>query len=294
MHAESKGYIGERHDPETGLVYLNARYYDPVLARFISPDWWDPNKPGVGTNRYAYSDNDPVNKADNNGHVWGHVGATLGSAVFGAVVAGIGEVAAQSLKGGSYDVGRVGIAMAGGAYVGGMNSSLGKAAGAVGFGAKAAIAASSGLKGGAMTGVANAAREGKTGKEAATEVLSSMAGGVLAGMAGAKVGGKTGDLIGELVSQAFQEGAQRAAPSSPAQQAPANVGPAAAADKANQQNSMQAPANSISTPTAQPAMSPGGPFGDSLPGPTSSPTSDAPSSDRGGAELPTVQGFTDM
>jgi RHS repeat-associated protein len=64
------GVAGERHDPETGLIYLNARYYDPVIARFVSPDWWDPNKPGVGTNRYAYSDNDPVNKADNNGHAW--------------------------------------------------------------------------------------------------------------------------------------------------------------------------------------------------------------------------------
>jgi RHS repeat-associated protein len=69
-HDESKGYIGERHDPESGLIYLNARYYDPVIARFVSPDWWDPNKPGVGTNRYAYADNDPVNKSDNNGHIW--------------------------------------------------------------------------------------------------------------------------------------------------------------------------------------------------------------------------------
>jgi hypothetical protein len=37
-------------------------------ARFISPDSWDPTLPGVGTNRYAYSNNDPVNKADPNGH----------------------------------------------------------------------------------------------------------------------------------------------------------------------------------------------------------------------------------
>jgi len=37
-------------------------------ARFISPDDWDPTLPGVGTNRYAYSDNDPVNKSDRNGH----------------------------------------------------------------------------------------------------------------------------------------------------------------------------------------------------------------------------------
>ncbi|MER8531054.1 RHS repeat-associated core domain-containing protein [Mesorhizobium sp. M1272] len=63
-----KSYIGERFDPETGLLYLNARYMDPVLGRFISPDDWDPTKPGVGTNRYAYAQNDPVNKSDTNGH----------------------------------------------------------------------------------------------------------------------------------------------------------------------------------------------------------------------------------
>ncbi|WP_164754907.1 MULTISPECIES: RHS repeat protein [unclassified Mesorhizobium] len=63
-----KNYIGERFDPETGLLYLNARYMDPVLGRFISPDDWDPTKEGVGTNRYAYAQNDPVNKSDANGH----------------------------------------------------------------------------------------------------------------------------------------------------------------------------------------------------------------------------------
>lgn len=67
-HREEKGYIGERADAETGLLYLNARYYDPAIGRFLSPDWWDPQKEGVGTNRYAYSDNDPINKSDPNGH----------------------------------------------------------------------------------------------------------------------------------------------------------------------------------------------------------------------------------
>lgn len=65
---ETKGYIGETRDDETGLIYLNARYYDPLLARFISPDWFDPWQPGVGTNRYSYSENDPVNKSDPSGH----------------------------------------------------------------------------------------------------------------------------------------------------------------------------------------------------------------------------------
>jgi RHS repeat-associated protein len=65
-----KGFIGERPDVETGLLNLNARLYDPALGRFISPDDWDPTLPGVGTNRYAYAGNDPVNKADANGHNW--------------------------------------------------------------------------------------------------------------------------------------------------------------------------------------------------------------------------------
>lgn len=38
-------------------------------ARYISPDDWDPTKPGVGTNRYAYSHNDPINRSDPNGHL---------------------------------------------------------------------------------------------------------------------------------------------------------------------------------------------------------------------------------
>jgi RHS repeat-associated protein len=63
-----KNFIGERFDPETGLLYLNARYMDPKFGRFISPDNWDPTMEGVGTNRYAYAGNDPVNKSDPNGH----------------------------------------------------------------------------------------------------------------------------------------------------------------------------------------------------------------------------------
>jgi RHS repeat-associated protein len=64
---ESKGFIGERADPEAGLIYLNARYYDATLSLFVSPDWWDPWKEGVGANRYAYAQGDPVNKSDRNG-----------------------------------------------------------------------------------------------------------------------------------------------------------------------------------------------------------------------------------
>ncbi|WP_112664646.1 glycohydrolase toxin TNT-related protein [Microvirga flavescens] len=65
---DTHGYIGEREDAELGLVYLNARVYDPKTGRFLSPDSLDPTLPGVGTNRYAYSLNDPVNKKDPSGN----------------------------------------------------------------------------------------------------------------------------------------------------------------------------------------------------------------------------------
>ncbi|WP_420350762.1 RHS repeat domain-containing protein [Paenirhodobacter sp.] len=65
---ESKGWIGERYDTDAGLQYLNARYYDPELSLFLQPDWFDIMKPGVGTNRYAYSFNDPVNLRDPKGN----------------------------------------------------------------------------------------------------------------------------------------------------------------------------------------------------------------------------------
>ena len=67
-HVEPKGWIGELRDPETTFLYPHARYFDPVLGRFLSPDWWDHDLPGVGTNRYAYADNDPINNSDPKGH----------------------------------------------------------------------------------------------------------------------------------------------------------------------------------------------------------------------------------
>jgi RHS repeat-associated protein len=65
---ETKGFIGQRLDADAGLQYLNARYYDPKLGMFIQPDWFEVTKKGVGTNRFSYSFNDPVNLSDPNGN----------------------------------------------------------------------------------------------------------------------------------------------------------------------------------------------------------------------------------
>lgn len=58
------------------LQYLNARYYDPKLSLFTSPDWFEVTIPGVGTNRYAYAGNSPLNLSDPSGNVMYQDGAT--------------------------------------------------------------------------------------------------------------------------------------------------------------------------------------------------------------------------
>jgi RHS repeat-associated protein len=89
---EELGYIGERHDAETGLLYLNARYYDPAVGRFISPDSYHPTRRGVGVNRYAYGLNDPVNNSDRNGHAIPFI-------IAGACAGGVCEAAAAAVTG---------------------------------------------------------------------------------------------------------------------------------------------------------------------------------------------------
>ena len=80
-------YRGYYYDAETGLYYLNSRYYDPEIGRFISPDslkYLDPTY-NNGLNLYAYCGNNPVMHVDPNGTLFGFF---LGTIVLGAVIAG--------------------------------------------------------------------------------------------------------------------------------------------------------------------------------------------------------------
>jgi len=65
-HAESRGYIDQRQDPENGLTYLHARFYDPATGLFASPD---PIGPQGGLNEYGYSFGNPINGSDRSGLV---------------------------------------------------------------------------------------------------------------------------------------------------------------------------------------------------------------------------------
>ena len=90
-------YRGYYYDRETGLYYLNARYYNPEWRRFISPDsteYIDPDTPN-GLNLYAYCGNDPINRFDPSGYDWewnsfmkglGYLATGIGAIVAGALV----------------------------------------------------------------------------------------------------------------------------------------------------------------------------------------------------------------
>ncbi len=62
-------YRGYYYDVETGWYYLNARYYDPNVGRFLSPDTILGANGGLqGYNLFAYCNNNPVMFADATGY----------------------------------------------------------------------------------------------------------------------------------------------------------------------------------------------------------------------------------
>ena len=61
-------YRGYVYDQETGFYYLNSRYYDPAVGRFISADNFASTGQGVvGHNMFAYCNNSPVAYIDASG-----------------------------------------------------------------------------------------------------------------------------------------------------------------------------------------------------------------------------------
>ena len=91
-------YRGYYYDTETAMYYLPERYYDPVLARFISqdaiqPDLADP----IALNLYAYCLNDPVNMFDPSGEwpAWVKSVASAARTAWGHVRAGFRWVGTQ-------------------------------------------------------------------------------------------------------------------------------------------------------------------------------------------------------
>ena len=120
-----RGYTFHEHWDDFGLINMNGRVYDPVIARFLSPDPYV-QSPGYSQNfnRYSYVLNNPLKYTDPSGEWinfaigaviggiqgymvgrsaglkgWGMAGAILGGAVIGAGAAGIGTAISSSVSG---------------------------------------------------------------------------------------------------------------------------------------------------------------------------------------------------
>jgi RHS repeat-associated protein len=82
----SQGYVGSLGhvtDQSTGgLIYMQARYYDPVLGRFVNED-----PEGSGSNWYIYCSDSPACLTDSDGQFAGELtyDASAASAGFGAL-----------------------------------------------------------------------------------------------------------------------------------------------------------------------------------------------------------------
>ncbi len=75
--AVDRGWLGQVEDSGTGLTYLNARYYDPSLGRFLSPDpLMNPGDPRT-LDPYRYADNNPIVYHDATGLCSGLSGSNL-------------------------------------------------------------------------------------------------------------------------------------------------------------------------------------------------------------------------
>ena len=89
-------FTGKERDTESGLDYFGARYYASSMGRWMSPDWSAKAEPvpyakldnPQSLNLYTYGLNDPLSKADADGHFpWCALGP--GACAIQAVVQGV-------------------------------------------------------------------------------------------------------------------------------------------------------------------------------------------------------------
>src|SRR5690606_6072131 len=82
-------YAGYRYDEETGLYYLQSRYYNPETGRFLTRDTFKgEDTVPLSLNKYVYTGNNPVKHTDSSGHAvpaW-----LLGAIVYSFVETAIG------------------------------------------------------------------------------------------------------------------------------------------------------------------------------------------------------------
>jgi len=85
-------YRGYVYDKETKLYYLQSRYYNPEIGRFLTadnPDYLGADGTPTSYNLFAYCSNNPVMYSDPTGHFINTITGTIVGALIGAINAAI-------------------------------------------------------------------------------------------------------------------------------------------------------------------------------------------------------------
>lgn len=121
MNITDRGYTFHEHLEPFGLINMNGRVYDPVLARFLSPDpYVQAPDYTQNFNRYSYCYNNPFKYTDPSGE-WVHI-------VIGAAIGGVINLTIKAIQGEIHNFGDGLVAFGIGALAGGVGAATGGAA----------------------------------------------------------------------------------------------------------------------------------------------------------------------
>lgn len=93
-------FSGMEYDPDAQLHYIRARWYDPVLGRFLSRDPQNPDPSFPDTyNPYNYVNNNPIGASDPSGEFVVQAAFTAAGAAVGVLTTYAGDVAGNIAAG---------------------------------------------------------------------------------------------------------------------------------------------------------------------------------------------------
>jgi RHS repeat-associated protein len=194
-----RGFTGHEHYPEFRIINMNGRLYDPVIARFFSPDKYVANSSFTQDfNRYSYARNNPLMYTDPSGEIPWFIPVVIG-AVWCAIQGGI--IAQQNGATGWNAAGYILGGAAIGAITGIASYGIGLGVATAGFGAVTGTAsgAFSGLMSGTLGGFGMSALAGKSSKDI---YYSTLYGGLFGMGMGAFMGGIS-DISNALIQRAI-------------------------------------------------------------------------------------------
>ncbi|MGC3977363.1 MAG: RHS repeat-associated core domain-containing protein [Paludibacteraceae bacterium] len=199
-----RGYAFHEHLTEFGLINMNGRVYDPVLARFLSPDpYVQAPDYTQNFNRYSYCLNNPFKYVDPSGELVWFVPVIIGAVIGATSGAMIGH--ANGARGWNM-VGYI----AGGALIGGLSGGAAAGASVLGWSSWTIGAIAGGISGAGFNGLATNWDGMSMLKGAGIGALSGFVGGglgsAIGGGWGAFAGGAAGSGISTLLNQDFKQG----------------------------------------------------------------------------------------